>query len=66
VVIILACGQSSTSLDAASPQPFIVHGTDATRGHWPWQVGIYRYGSFVCGGSLVDAFHVVTAAHCME
>ena len=40
----------------------IVGGQLATPGEWPWQVRVYPDG---CGGSLVSAEWVVTAAHCV-
>ena len=32
---------------------------------YPWNVLIYRWGQFSCGGSLIDNSHVLTAAHCV-
>jgi secreted trypsin-like serine protease len=49
----------------------IVGGNAAPPGKWPFQVALLRtgfgsnYASEWCGGSLVDKFHVVTAAHCV-
>ena len=41
-------------------------GTVATVNSWPWQVMVTdEYGSQFCGGSLVDPYWVVTAAHCL-
>jgi len=61
--VFIVCGRPT--LDTAIT-PYIVHGTDAPQGRWPWQVAILKDGSFICGGSLVDDVHVVTAAHCIE
>lgn len=50
-------------------EPFIVGGKNAAPGEFPWQVSLQKgrgsRGSFhFCGGSIVDASHVVTASHC--
>jgi secreted trypsin-like serine protease len=51
--------------------PEIVGGQEATPGEWPWQVALVVKGSTnlfngqFCGGSLVAAQWVVTAAHCV-
>ena len=45
----------------------IVGGTHAKANSWPWQVMLINsYGSQFCGGSLVDPYWVVTAAHCVD
>ncbi len=52
-----------------SPAQAIVGGGLASPGEYPWMAAIYNddpsYGQF-CGGTLVDADTVVTAAHCVE
>eukprot|EP00794_Sanderia_malayensis_P015694 gene15694-17277_t len=47
-------------------QSRIVGGEDATPGKWPWQVAIYKDGTFICGGSLINAQWIVSATHCFE
>lgn len=48
-------------------QSRVINGVNATRGAWPWQVGLHTsYGTFFCGGSLIAPNWVVTAAHCLE
>ena len=48
-------------------QSRVIAGTNATKGAWPWQVGLHtKYDSFFCGGSLIAPNWVVTAAHCLE
>ncbi|KAM9319525.1 chymotrypsinogen B-like [Gastrophryne carolinensis] len=43
----------------------IVNGEEAVPGSWPWQVSLQdRTGWHFCGGSLISASWVVTAAHC--
>ncbi len=43
----------------------IIGGTDPTESY-PWMVGIYDNNGLYCGGSLIDPFWVVTAAHCLD
>ncbi|KAB0792844.1 hypothetical protein PPYR_14803 [Photinus pyralis] len=43
----------------------IVGGSDAPEGAYPYQVSLRRFGSHSCGGSIVDATTVMTAAHCV-
>ena len=50
--------------DKAPRQTLIVGGEDAAVGELPWQVAVYP-GPYLCGGSLIDAQWVVTAAHCV-
>nr|AOA32904.1 chymotrypsin-like protease 1 [Nemopilema nomurai]AOA32905.1 chymotrypsin-like protease 1 [Nemopilema nomurai] len=44
----------------------VIGGSTARPGSWPWQVAIYYDNRFHCGGSLVNANWVVTAAHCLD
>lgn len=49
--------------------PTIVGGVPAASGAWPWQVQLSiatSQGTFLCGGSLIDAQWVLTAAHCIS
>ncbi|CAF2818015.1 unnamed protein product [Rotaria sp. Silwood2] len=43
----------------------IVGGTHAHPNSWPWQVRIHADGG-LCGGTLIDTRHVLTAAHCLR
>ncbi|ALC45542.1 Sp212, partial [Drosophila busckii] len=49
--------------------PFIQKGREYPRGTYPWLSAIYHKESFAlafkCGGSLVSASMVITAAHCV-
>ncbi|XP_066440462.1 chymotrypsin-like elastase family member 1 isoform X2 [Eleutherodactylus coqui] len=48
----------------------VVGGTNAAAHAWPWQISLqYRSGSswrHTCGGSLIRADRVLTAAHCVD
>jgi secreted trypsin-like serine protease len=44
--------------------PRVVGGSDTTATAVPWQV-LVRPGPYLCGGSVLDATHVLTAAHCV-
>ncbi|HYF66250.1 MAG TPA: trypsin-like serine protease [Herpetosiphonaceae bacterium] len=48
-----------------APTDKIVGGVEAAPGAWPWMVRL-KLGQYMCGGSLVTAEWIVTAAHCVE
>ena len=45
---------------------------DTHFGQYPWQVAILkkvslqRHHEYVCGGTLIDEHHILTAAHCIH
>ncbi|WP_438489643.1 serine protease [Streptomyces sp. S186] len=48
----------------AAPQTRIVGGRDADVREVPWQVSLRTDGEHICGGAIIRADAVVTAAHC--
>ncbi|XP_032786548.2 chymotrypsin-2 [Daphnia magna] len=44
----------------------IVNGKLSALGEFPFMIGIMRGKNVFCGGSLLDANHVLTAAHCVS
>ncbi|KAF5295151.1 hypothetical protein FQR65_LT10539 [Abscondita terminalis] len=44
----------------------VVNGTAAEVGEIPWIVSLRSYGYHICGGSILDANHILTASHCVE
>ncbi|OCT93742.1 transmembrane protease serine 2 [Xenopus laevis] len=56
------CGLS-TKVDSR-----IVGGTVAIAGDWPWQISLLKQvgsSTYLCGGSIITPYWIVTAAHCV-
>lgn len=53
------CGQVQRAISV-----FIIRGTLAYLGKWPWMVGIETKTGGFCGGTLISNQHILTAAHC--
>ncbi|VFV38843.1 ovochymase-2-like [Lynx pardinus] len=62
------CGQS---LVKAQPWNYlnifsrIVGGSQVEKGSYPWQVSLKRRQKHICGGTIISAQWVITAAHCV-
>ncbi|KAM4862045.1 serine protease 38 [Thomomys bottae] len=54
----VACGHQDV-------QGKILGGRDATR-KWPWQVSVHYAGLHICGGSILNEYWVLSAAHCFD
>ncbi|XP_073841318.1 uncharacterized protein [Musca autumnalis] len=59
-------------LDYFDPKIYNINGTRIIGGksinieQVPWQIALYDDGYFICGGSLISADWVLTAAHCVK
>src|SRR5262249_15110171 len=67
---LFALAGSATAKPHPAPAPHgpkahtsVTGGQDARAGEIPWQALVLPAG-FLCGGSIVDATHILTAAHC--
>ncbi|XP_054705528.1 chymotrypsin-like elastase family member 3B [Grus americana] len=67
LLLLLVAGGSRA---AALPESRVVNGEDAAPYSWPWQISLQyeRDGTFrhTCGGTLITADWVMTAAHCIS
>ena len=63
MLVAFAAGPSAAQAQKASPR--IIAGSDVSISTYPFQIALYLNGSFSCGGSIRDATHVITAAHCV-
>ncbi|XP_075895143.1 elastase 3 like [Nelusetta ayraudi] len=73
--VVLACVLIASALGCGNPhiEPVatrVVNGVDAKAHSWPWQISLQyqRDGEWrhTCGGSLIAANWVMTAAHCIN
>lgn len=44
----------------------IANGRKAEKNEWPWMAALLYEEKLLCGGSLIDLNHVLTAAHCVS
>ncbi|KAJ2537815.1 Chymotrypsin-like elastase member 2A, partial [Coemansia sp. RSA 1853] len=60
---LLALAASVAGTDSSGER--VIGGMQATEGMFPFMVHLYKDGSPYCGGTLIDAEWVLTAAHCV-
>jgi len=60
-LLLETAGKSTPSLVTGQ----IIGGTKATQKQFPWQVYMTVEDSWLCGGSMILADWVLTAAHCV-
>ncbi len=69
-VAAIASAAAATPASAGEPLvPYIIGGQQASISQFPWQVfieGTVESGFVGCGGSILDASHILTAAHCVD
>ncbi|CAN7975819.1 unnamed protein product, partial [Ixodes persulcatus] len=62
----MSCGRSLSR----GPQRYIFGGRRAGEGEFPWMVFVSlqsnKYNGHYCGGSIITAYFVLTAAHCLD
>ena len=60
------CGQGSPAIGLRDviDSNRVIGGGFAQPNTWPWHAIIFEKNVFICGGSLLDSYWAVTAAHC--
>lgn len=64
------CGRRNTNgITGRIKNPVYIDG-DSEFGEYPWQVAILKKDPkesvYICGGTLIDHLHILTAAHCVK
>ena len=59
------CGQTSVQ-PLTSPALRIVNGFEAKPHSFPWVVSLQYKDVHDCGGVILDQYHILTAAHCLD
>lgn len=60
----------SCGVPRVSVNQLIFNGRDTVLGQWPWHAALYHRektsDKYWCGATLINAWFVITAAHCTE
>ncbi|KAK4873169.1 hypothetical protein RN001_015198 [Aquatica leii] len=65
VIAFATCGFAHT-IGRSLVEDKIVGGTLASPGQFPYQISERLYGSHFCGGSIINKYTILTAAHCVD
>ena len=65
LALLLGCALAAAPAQAQETEPRIIGGSQVSIADFPYQAVLLDGGSPFCGGSLRDATHVITAAHCV-
>ncbi|XP_071628578.1 chymotrypsin-1-like [Temnothorax longispinosus] len=63
-VLIVACLGVAAYAYIGYPNIHIVGGSDAPPGKFPYQISLRKDGRHFCGGSIINRYTILTAAHC--
>ncbi|KAK7110206.1 serine proteinase stubble-like [Littorina saxatilis] len=60
--------QTTGACGVVPPKPStrIIGGKESMRGAYPWIVLLFINDDYMCGGSIMDTTHIITAAHCLK
>ena len=71
--VLQAPSPAAAAPTAGSLTPFIIGGQESSISQFPWQVLVLsefeengKAAGALCGGSILDASHILTAAHCVD
>ena len=57
-----SCG----AIRSQGPSNRVIGGSTADEHQFPWVTMLLENGNHKCGGSILDEYHILTAAHCLS